>query len=120
MDSLKFDSNSEINLYRLVQEALNNIRKHAEASSVTIKLVAAYPNIILRITDDGKGFDDATVRMQIGKTKRMGMNSMEERVKLLNGSIEILSRPNQGTKIKIELPYPGHEHETKQDHSNRR
>ena len=120
VDSLKFDSNSEINLYRVVQEALNNIKKHSEASTVTMKLVAAFPNIIIRITDDGKGFDAATQKAQITNTKRMGMNSMGERVKLLNGNIEIQSRPMQGTKIIIKLPYPGYEHGTKKDYSNRR
>jgi len=53
---LIFDSNTEIHLYRLVQEGLNNIRKHAHATRATIKIMRAFPNIILRIEDDGKGF----------------------------------------------------------------
>jgi len=57
LEDLKFDFDTEINLYRLVQEALNNIRKHANAGHVTIRLVMSFPNIILRIEDDGKGFD---------------------------------------------------------------
>ena len=57
MQGLRLDFDTEINLYRLVQEGLNNVAKHAAAGSVTVKLVSAYPSIILRIEDDGKGFD---------------------------------------------------------------
>ena len=48
---------TEISLYRLIQESLNNVMKHADASHVAIRLTASFPNLILRIEDDGKGFD---------------------------------------------------------------
>ena len=57
LDDLAIPNNTEINLYRLIQEALWNIKKHADATNVTIKLVASFPYIILRIEDDGKGFN---------------------------------------------------------------
>lgn len=101
----KLDFDVAINLYRIVQESLNNIQRHANASHVTIRLVAAFPNIILRIQDDGKGFD-MTHRMSSARNeKRMGLRSMKERVSLLGGDFNIQSFPEQGTKIVIEVPY---------------
>jgi PAS domain S-box-containing protein len=105
MKDLKLDFDTEINLYRLIQEGFVNIKKHADASNVTVKLVAAFPNIILRIEDNGRGFDVQKRLATITKEKRMGIRSMEQRVKLLHGEMEILSRPMQGTKISIKLPY---------------
>ena len=57
LKKLKLDYGNQINLYRLVQEGLTNIRKHAAASRVTVKLASAFPNIFLRIEDNGRGFD---------------------------------------------------------------
>ena len=57
MSALRLDFDTEMNLYRLIQEGLNNIRRHAAAGQAFVKLVGTYPNIILRIEDDGKGFD---------------------------------------------------------------
>jgi signal transduction histidine kinase len=105
MKDLKLDFDTEINLYRLIQEGLVNIKKHADASNVTVKLVAAFPNIILRIEDNGRGFDVQKRLATITKEKRMGIRSMEQRVKLLQGEMEILSKPMQGTKISIKFPY---------------
>jgi PAS domain S-box-containing protein len=105
MDDLKISPNTEINLYRLIQEALWNIKKHAEATKVTIKLVASFPNIILRIEDNGKGFNVKERLAAASKEKRMGLRSMEERVSLLNGKMKIHSRAKEGTKIFIEVPY---------------
>ncbi len=105
MDGLKVEPDIEINLYRLVQEGLNNIKQHAEANRVIVKLVASFPNIILRIEDDGKGFDVEGRLLRASKEKRMGLGSMEERVSLLNGSIRIQSRLMEGTKIVIEIPF---------------
>jgi signal transduction histidine kinase len=107
MDELKLDFDTEINLYRLVQESLNYIMKHADAKQVTIKLVASFPKIILRIEDDGKGFDIKNRLAAATNEKRMGIRSMKERVSLLNGKMRINSRPAKGTKIFIEVPYKG-------------
>ena len=105
LDDLKISSNTEINLYRLFQEAIWNIKKHAQADKVTVKLVASFPNIILRIEDDGLGFNVRERLAAASKEKRMGLRSMEERVSLLNGKMKIQSRPKEGTKIFIEVPY---------------
>ncbi len=105
MEELELDFDTKIILYRVIQEALGNVEKHANASSVTIRLVASYPNIILRIEDDGKGFDVKNRLVSALNEKRMGLRSMEERVALLGGKIRIESRAMQGTKILVEIPF---------------
>ncbi|MEE8553541.1 MAG: PAS domain S-box protein [Desulfobacterales bacterium] len=105
MDDLRLDFDTEINMYRLVQEGLININKHADARQATIRLVASFPNIILRIEDDGRGFNVEDRLVAISNKKRMGLRSMGERVGLLEGKMRIQSRPTEGTKIFIEVPY---------------
>lgn len=105
MDDLRLDFDTEINMYRLVQEGLININKHADARQATIRLVASFPNIILRIEDDGKGFNVEDRLVAVSNEKRMGLRSMGERVGLLEGKMRIQSRPTEGTKIFIEVPY---------------
>jgi len=116
MDDLTIPFDTEINLYRLIQEALWNIKKHADAASVTLKMVASFPYIILRIEDDGKGFDIKDRMVSAIKEKRMGLLSMEERVGLLNGKMKIQSRPTEGTKIWIEVPYKEQNHVRQKEH----
>lgn len=104
LDDLQLDDDIQINLYRLIQEALYNVKKHAEANGVTIRLVASSPNLMLRIIDDGQGFDVHRWRAKSHKEKRMGLQSMLERVGLLNGDIDIRSHPRKGTAIFITIP----------------
>lgn len=105
MHALKFDYDTKLHLYRLVQEGLNNIRKHADAGRATVKLIGASPNIILRIEDNGKGFDVKKRERSLDNRKRMGLRSMQERVNLLGGQITIQSQPMTGTKIFIKFPF---------------
>ncbi|MBW1743675.1 MAG: PAS domain-containing protein [Deltaproteobacteria bacterium] len=100
----RLDYDTRVNVYRLVQEALNNTRKHANAKHVTIKMLAAFPNIVIRIRDDGKGFDVEKRMANMTSEKHMGLRSMEERVNLLGGKMTIKSRLGQGTKLFIEVP----------------
>lgn len=104
MEDLKLDFDTEINLFRIVQEGLNNIGKHAHATDIIIRLVASSPNIILRIEDNGRGFIVDEQLNRALKDKHMGLSSMEERVNLLGGTIKIRSRPSEGTRISIEVP----------------
>jgi PAS domain S-box-containing protein len=104
VDELSLEYETEINIYRLIQEALNNIKRHAGADRATIRLVASSPNIVIRIKDNGRGFDVNRRRKQALKEKRMGLQSMVERVRLLEGKIDIQSRPGKGSYIRIEIP----------------
>jgi len=107
IEKMKLDFNTRINLYRMIQEGLNNIHKHAEATRAVVKLTAAYPHIILRIEDNGKGFDVEKRAREIDSEKRMGLRSLQERTDLLGGVMIVASKPGQGTKILIKLPYAG-------------
>ncbi|NVM20385.1 MAG: response regulator [Desulfobacterales bacterium] len=104
MDDLILDFDTEIILYRLIQECLNNVKKHADAGHVNVKLVGSFPNIILRIEDNGKGFEVHDRMLAAQTEKRMGLRSMQERVALLEGEMRIVSLPGQGTKILVEVP----------------
>ena len=104
VDELNLEYEIEINIYRLIQEALNNIKRHAGATRVTIRLVTSSPDIVIRIKDNGRGFDVNDRQERALKEKRMGLQSMVERVRLLEGKINIQSKPGQGTYILIEIP----------------
>ena len=119
LKNLKLDYTVQINLYRLVQEGLTNIRKHAAAGRATLKLAAAFPNIILRIKDNGRGFDVKARAAVTGPEKRMGLRSMQERVTLLNGEMKLQSKPGQGTKVTITLPFVKEKNGVQKNHLNR-
>lgn len=89
----------EVTIFRLIQEALNNIFKHSEASSGKVRLEYGDGNVNLFISDDGIGFDCSEL-----EEDKYGLISMEERCSLLGGSINIKSEHNKGTIIKILLP----------------
>jgi len=95
----------EINIYRIIQEALNNIKKHAEADKVVIRLISSFPDIVIRIEDNGKGFDVKARKAHAVEEKRMGLVNLNERVRLLNGEISFQSQKNRGTRIYITIPY---------------
>ncbi len=103
MEHVSLDFDMEINLYRLIQEALNNVKKHSGAGKVIIRIVASSPDIIVRIEDNGRGFEVEKRMNESIHEKRMGLKSMEERVRLLGGDMTIKSRPNEGTKILIKV-----------------
>ncbi len=84
-------------IYRVVQEALNNCSKHAQAKSVEVSVRGHDGNILLSVQDDGCGFDPRRVR-------GLGLLGMEERVRHLGGTFEIDSRPGRGTLLQIALP----------------
>jgi PAS domain S-box-containing protein len=106
MSVIDMDKNMEIHVYRLIQEGLNNIRKHADADHAIILLLGSSPNIILRIEDNGRGFDVKAQELLSAATKRMGIRSMQERVNLLQGQMTIQSKPMKGTQIWIKIPLP--------------
>lgn len=88
----------QIYIYRIVQEALNNIAKHSKANNARISLIKEDSDIKLSIEDDGCGF------LLNQQYKGNGIVNLRERVKLLNGSIEIETEPEAGTHIKISIP----------------
>ena len=87
-------------LYRITQEALRNIAKHAGARQVDIILSRSGDEVVLSIADDGKGFDLETVRQHSGG---LGLRSIDERVRLARGNVSIDTAPGRGTKISVRL-----------------
>lgn len=100
----RIDFDTEIYLFRLIQEAINNIWKHADARHARIELALTSPTIILRIEDDGRGFDVENCLTTAQKDKRMGLRNMKERIGLIGGEFHIQSSPLQGTRLFIEVP----------------
>jgi signal transduction histidine kinase len=103
--SLVLPPNQEVHLTRIIQESLNNVRKHAQASSVRMTLSPNGCKLTLRIEDDGVGFDLERVRECRG---RYGLYTMQERAELLGGSLHIQSEIGQGTTITVEIAHKAH------------
>lgn len=102
-------------LYRVAQEGLRNIAKHSRAPRAAVTLAGAPGAMRLSITDSGIGFDANAVKGQGG----LGIPSMEERVRLVNGSIQIESAPGKGTRITVHVPLPRRTDETPSPASSR-
>lgn len=86
-------------MFRIVQEALNNVRRHSSASEAIVRLVQQDGRVRLVIRDDGIGFDVKKV-----PTDRFGLRGMKERARLFGGHASIRSRPGEGTEVHVELP----------------
>ena len=97
----------EISVFRLVQEALNNVRKHAKATVVQVSVEISGNELKIRVSDNGIGFDVTKVRAHQQNGDHYGLISMIERVELLTGTIIIDSSPGLGTTINIRLPLKG-------------
>ena len=89
-------------LFRLLQESLSNITKHAKAKHVFVTVVGNEQGIELTVQDDGVGFDPALVS---GKRKSVGILGMKERLRLLGGTMKIDSRQNEGTTLIFMIPF---------------
>jgi signal transduction histidine kinase len=95
----RMPSDVETTVYRIVQEALTNIVKHAEATSVSILLVRRDTSIAAVVEDNGRGFEPSTVT-----SDSLGLDGMRERVKLHEGRLTVETAPGSGTTIRIEVP----------------
>jgi signal transduction histidine kinase len=87
-----------VELLRILQEALANIRRHSAARNVEVGLRTDDEAIVIEVADDGRGFDPGSARAGIG------LSSMGERVEGLGGKIEVRSRPGEGTKVMVRVP----------------
>ena len=99
---LCFPSDIETNLFRIIQESLTNVAKHAHASKVTLTLKEVEGKITLTIADDGIGFNPEDID-KIGYSKGLGLIGMRERAEALGGNISVSSSPGKGTKVIVEV-----------------
>ena len=93
------NDNIKISLYRIIQEAIQNILKHANATTITINFDLGQEGLLLSIVDDGSGFDERTIK------KGIGLKNMKSRVAKFNGTIVLNSHADKGTTLTVIIPY---------------
>lgn len=94
----------EVGIFRMAQEALWNVEHHAKASNVMVIITFDAHDIILKVTDDGVGFDVPAVISVPSKTSQLGLLGMQERAELAGGKLNIQSSPGKGTSLTITIP----------------
>jgi signal transduction histidine kinase len=103
LDGQRLPPSIETTLYRIVQEALTNVARHARAQSVSVLLERRDDAVKLIIEDDGVGFDAATIA-DVRDGERLGLYGMRERASLLGGALTIESLPGTGTAVFVDIP----------------
>jgi signal transduction histidine kinase len=106
LGGVRLPTEVEITLFRVTQEALNNVQKHAQTSAVCVALTQRGRKVRLEVSDEGRGFDPSAVLAEQGPVERVGLSSMRERVALLGGDFEIRSKLGAGTSVVAEVPLP--------------
>ncbi len=106
-EDIRFDEKIEINIYRIVQEALTNLVKHSNATSFSVQLMSNNKFIRIIITDDGIGFDIKGDQSGNINKYGMGLLNMKERAESMNGKFKIDSSPGNGTMLVFEIPLKG-------------
>ena len=91
-------------LFRVVQEALSNVRRHSRATSVAVAVSGAAGHVTVSVVDDGCGFEPADTLAQARRRGRFGLNGLSERARLLGGDVEIASRLGAGSTIRVTIP----------------
>jgi signal transduction histidine kinase/ligand-binding sensor domain-containing protein len=104
-----FNSEEETHVFRIVQEILNNILKHSEATEVFLTFQRRNSFVHLSVRDNGKGFDYQNALQQKTNTHGIGLSGLQERVRLLNGTFDLQSDFGKGTHIQISLPIRQHQ-----------
>ena len=102
MDGIRLQADTEAHVYRIAQEALHNVYKHASASRAAVSLENHGDRLILSIEDDGCGFVAGETPLGTG----LGLVSMRERATLIGGSLDVESTPGHGTTVLLQVPMP--------------
>ena len=98
-----FSPEEELSIYRMFQESLNNIAKHAQADQIGITVKINQNQLNFQVEDNGRGFD--AQHLADGEERQgMGLASLNERVRMLGGAFKIWSRPGRGTKLSFVIP----------------
>jgi signal transduction histidine kinase len=97
-ENIQLAKDSEVALYYIAQEALNNILRHAHARNVSVNIRQTRQNVILEIKDDGQGFDIKKL-----DNSGLGLRNMKERALQANGKFRITSKVNKGTKVVVSV-----------------
>ena len=114
-----FDKDAEIHVYRIVQEAVNNVLKHSAATEATV-VVKRRPSVVsLSVRDNGRGFEADAPGAPNPSGAGSGLSGIAERVRILHGKMTVASRPGEGTSLTVEVPLPAATHETGSNHNHR-
>lgn len=100
----RLDSLAEINIYRIVQEAINNAIKYADSTHILVSLSSSESILSIVIDDNGKGFDSSKVKSKKNGDGGMGLSFMKERIKYINGRLFLKSSINGGTRVTLNIP----------------
>jgi PAS domain S-box-containing protein len=100
----RFPPEFESSLFRIIQEALNNIRRHAKASEASVVIDFSGDMVKVTISDNGRGFELVGRVDDLPRSGKLGLVGMQERARLLGGTLEVRSTPGQGTTLIIEVP----------------
>ena len=90
----------QLMLFRIIQEQVNNVLKHSEASNLIIELMIDGSIVDLTISDDGKGFEKDNIKMKRG----VGLNNIASRTELFNGEVNLITAPGKGCTLNIHIP----------------
>ena len=96
------EADTALCLYRITQEVLRNVAKHAQARQVGVALMRTATGVQLSIDDDGRGFDLAEARR---RGNSLGLVSIDERARLLGGSVHVETHPGRGTRVQVQIPH---------------
>jgi len=107
LGATRLPSHVEVALFRIVQEAVTNVARHADARHVEITLRRDDETVTVIIADDGKGFETQFGVGIAGRYDSVGLSGMAERVALLNGSLQVRSAPGAGTTVEVKVPWDG-------------
>jgi two-component system sensor histidine kinase DegS len=100
----RLPSHTEVAIFRIIQELLNNAWQHAQASNVLITLDMGADTIRATVEDDGRGFDVEEVLGRASKREALGISAIQERAKMLGGKLDLESKVGYGTKVSFEIP----------------
>jgi two-component system, NarL family, sensor histidine kinase DegS len=101
---LRLPNHIEVAAFRIIQEALSNVAKHANATQVNIRLEIAEKRLSMIIEDDGNGFDVSILNDERKMEQALGIASMGQRMEMLSGTLDLASTPGRGTRIAAFIP----------------
>jgi len=105
-DAIRLPPIAELQLLRIIQEALSNVRKHSRASHARVHIGSADGRLVATVEDDGLGFDPAA--KFAGSFPRFGLAIMRERAQSIGGDLELQSAPGAGTRVRVDVPLGRH------------
>ena len=103
-DTMNLNPLQEVQILRIVQEALTNTRKHAQATTVSVTICQQNEALQVEVSDDGRGFNPLAVKRE--EWPHLGLQTMQERAEAVGGTFEVESAPGKGTKVRVSIPNP--------------